>query len=337
MKYTTPNGEGSINRPDAVDIDTMAIRPSREYEVCNGLLDDFDALNAFYEKNGYLFFRDVLDPDSVVEARDAMLAIAADDFGLIDKGDVEAKWTGKPTIRGQEELPCFAGISQRLINYPKNQELLTKILGDKPAMVPVVQYRLYPPQTAVTPVHQDGFFSPGIQDYRPLWIPLTPCPREVGGLTIAVGHNNKGWLHNLARETPWPIPDDEIDPDSWATADFEPGDLLVVHPYAPHASMPNMSDRLRVTFDTRVQSAKNPTTFMAKVDSALQDSVTVTSPDPAVGQVTLSLDRDSFVRTRHPGKREAFEDYADAIQPGQQLVVTRVGDRAAMLRIGSNP
>ena len=83
----------ALNIPDAVDVDVLAIKPAREFEVCNHLLDDHAALERFYEDNGYLFFRGVLNPDSVSRARDEMLAIAADHFGLVEKGDASARWT----------------------------------------------------------------------------------------------------------------------------------------------------------------------------------------------------------------------------------------------------
>lgn len=326
-----------VNRPDAVDIDTMAIEPKQELQDSKHLLDDHDALEAFYEENGYLFFRQVLDPKSVSEARDAMLAIAADEFGLVEKGDLDGKWTGKAYPPGSEEKPCFAGISKRLISYPANQQVIAKILGETPSMVPIVQYRLYPPNGPVTMVHQDGFYSPGIHDYKPLWIPLTPCPREVGGLTVAVGQNHRGYFHNVAKGTPFPIPDDLIDPDSWATADYEPGDLLVVHPYSPHAGMPNRSDRLRITFDTRVQSARNPTTFEAVVDAVTPTSITLTSPDENVGTITLSVDEATYLRPRDVSRREKFTDFATVTQPGMHLCVVRDGTRASLLRMGSRP
>lgn len=326
-----------VSRPDAIDIDSNVIDPRRDYVICNHLLDDHDALEAFYQDNGYLFFRQVLAPDSVREAREAMLRIAADEFGLIEQGDPEAKWNGKARPAGSEEWPCFAGISRKLVEHPDNQVLLAKILGDEPSMVPIVQYRLYPPSGAPSFVHQDGFYSPGIQDYKPLWVPLTPCPREVGGLMIAVGQHKKGFLHNVAKGAPFPIPADLIDPDSWTTIDFEPGDLLVIHPNSPHAGMPNRSDRLRVSFDTRVQSARNPTTFAATVEQVTPDSVTLRAEDSNVGTVTLSVDADTFIRVRNPGVKERFEDFATVTTPGMEIVAVRSGDRAVMLRMGSRP
>lgn len=324
-----------VNRPDATDIDVLAVKPKAEFVACNKWLDDFSALEAFYNKNGYLFFRDVLDPASVAQARAAMMDIAADEFGLIEKGDEQARWTGAEYPPMSEERPCFTGICSALVEHPANRAVLAKILGEDPAIVPIVQYRLYPPNGPVTFVHQDGFYSPGIHDYKPLWIPLVPCPREVGGLMIAVGQNDRGYLHNVGKPAPYAIPDDVIDPESWATIDYRPGDLLVVHPCSPHGSTPNTSDRLRISFDTRVQSAKRPTTFRARVDSASQDSVTVVSDNPEIGKLTLTLDPDSFVRIREYGTREAYENFAEVIEPGLDLVVVREGDRAAMLRKAS--
>lgn len=327
----------ALNLPDASDMDARNVHISREFERCNHLLDDHEALEAFYDEHGYLFFRDVLDPQSVAEARDAMLAIAADEFGLIEKGDELARWTGKPYPSWSEELPVFSGISRRLISYSANQTLLGKILGEKVCMVPMVQYRLYPPNGPVTMIHQDGFYSPGIQDYKPLWIPLVPCPREVGGLMVAIGQHKRGYFHNIGKPTPFPIPEGAIDPDSWATVDYQPGDLLVVHPCSPHGGMPNTSDRLRISFDTRVQSAANPSAFAATVTAVTPNTVTVKADDPVVGTVTLSVDEETYIRVRHVGKREDFAHFAEYTEPGMHIVVVRENGRAAMLRQGSQP
>jgi hypothetical protein len=327
----------ALNIPDAIDVDVLAIKPAREFEVCNNLLDDHAALERFYDDNGYLFFRGVLNPDSVLRARDEMLAIAADHFGLVEKGDPSARWTGKPLQGWSEESPLFSGISRRLVEHPDNLALLSKILGEPACMVPNVQYRLYPPGGPVTIVHQDGFYSPGIQDYKPVWVPLVPCPREVGGLMVAIGQHKRGYLHNLAKPNPFPIPQGVIDADSWATTDYEPGDVLIVHPCSPHAGTPNTSDRLRVTFDTRVQSARRPSAFSATVVAVTPDSVTVEPDDRLLGTLTLSVDVDTYIRVRDPGVREDFTGFAEYTKPGMHIVVVRVGDRAAMLRKGTHP
>jgi len=327
----------AINMPDAQDIDTLAIKPKREFEDCTALLDDHEALNRFYEDNGYLFFRHALSPQSVAQARDEMLAVAADNYGMVAKGDLTAKWTGKPLMGFSEEGPEFSGISRRLIEDPSNQEFLAKVMGEPACMVPNVQYRIYPPKGPVTPVHQDGFYSPGIADYRPIWTALVDCPRNVGGLMVAVGEHKRGYFHNLGKPTPFPIPEGLVDPDTWATTDYEAGDVLVVHPYAPHAAMPNTSDQLRVTLDTRVQAARNPAAFSATVQSVTPTSVTVKADDPAIGDVTLDVNEDSFIRVRDRGVRESFSGFAEYTVPGMNLLVVRDGSKATMLRCSTNP
>lgn len=327
----------ALNIPDAVDIDTPAIKPSREFEVCNHLLDEPHAMEAFYAENGYLFFRNILDPASVAQAREEMLEIAVEKFGLVRKGDMTARWTGKPLENWSEADPAFAGISLRLVENPANLAVLEKILGEPACMVPNVQYRLYPPNGPVTMIHQDGFYSPGIQDYKPLWIPLVPCPREVGGLMVAIGQHKRGYFHNVGKPAPFPIPNNAIEVDSWATVDYEPGDLLVVHPCSPHGSTPNTSDRLRVTLDTRVQSAARPSAFAGTVRAVTPTSVTLDTTSDALGTITLSVGEDTFIRVIHPGKREAFETFADYTKPGMELLAVREGNHAVMLRCGTQP
>jgi hypothetical protein len=326
-----------IDRPDATDIDVLTITPTREFEVCNDLLDDRHALEEFYAENGYLFFRAVLDQAAIGRARDAMLDIAINVFGLVEEGDPEARWTGRPLENWSEAASVFSGISRDLIECPANLTVLEKILGEPACMVPNVQYRLYPPNGPVTTIHQDGFYSPGIQDYKPLWIPLLPCPREVGGLMVAVGQHKNGYFHNIGKKAPFPIPKDMIDPDSWATIDYQPGDLLVVHPCSPHGGMLNRSDRLRISLDTRVQSAARPSAFAGKVLAVTPNSITLDSDNAALGTVTLSVGEDTFIRVLNPGVREPFSSFADYTKPGMQLLAVKDGDHAVMLRCGTAP
>src|SRR3546814_8888992 len=87
--------------------------------------------------------------------------------GLIEPGATEPVWTGTPSPGGMEESPEFSGIARRLIENPANMKLMEKILGEPACIIPIVQYRAYPPGGSITGVHQDGFFSPGIRNYKP--------------------------------------------------------------------------------------------------------------------------------------------------------------------------
>lgn len=323
----------ALSLPDAEDLDFLDVRPSRDLETGNHLLDDHAALTRFYEENGYLFLRNVLNSDSVRQARDEMLAVAAR-HGLVESGDPQGRWTGKSVPPIWEESPEYSGISRRLVEHPDNLKIMEKVLGEPACAVPIVQYRLYPPNGPITRVHQDGFYSPGILDYKPVWIPLTPCTRDMGGLAIAIGQNNRGYLHNLAKPSPFPIPAGIIPDDAWATTDYMPGDVLIVHHCTPHTSLPNRSDRLRVTFDTRVQSAARPSAFAATVKAVTPESITVVRDGSA--EQTYRVDRDTFIRVLNPGIRNSFEEFASVTEPGMRLVVVVDDDRrAVMLRKAS--
>ena len=270
-----------IDRPDATDLSVQDVQPRGELQSCNHLLDDHTALEAFYDRYGYILLRGVLDPGSIVAARDAMLAVAAD-LGLVKPGDITARWTGKALPRNMEESPLYDGIAAKVIEHPANRAIMEKVLGEPASAVPMVQYRSYPPGGPVTVVHQDGFYSPGIQDYKPVWVTLTPCSREMGGLAVAVGQNKRGYFHNVGKPSPYPFPRDAVPDDSWATTDYLPGDVLIVHPATPHCGMPNMSGCLRMTFDSRVQSARNAQAALLSIAKPAFDHQPIQLVDHAI-------------------------------------------------------
>jgi hypothetical protein len=317
-----------LNRPDAIDSDVARIDPVRELESCNAMLDDAAALRRFYDANGYLLARKVLNPASVARARDMMLAVAVSN-GLVKAGDTEAIWTGKPPVAGLEESGAFKGVSATIWDDPANLAVLAKLLGETPYFMPLVQYRIYPPGGSVTGIHQDGFYSAGVHDYRPVWTSLTRCTRNMGGLMIAVGQNNRGYLHNTAKAPPYPIPADAVPDDCWATTDCDPGDVLIVHPLAPHASRANNSDRLRVTFDARVQSSTRPTCFAGIVEEVTPNSIVIDMEKQ--GRRTFSVDERTYLRIRSPGG-DPFEELTTVAVPGMDVMIIVDGDRAQTLR-----
>jgi hypothetical protein len=322
----------ALHLPDAVDLKPTDVHPVQEIQAVNHLLDDHAALMRFYEEEGYIFLRGALNKESIERARQEMFAIMIR-HGLIAPDAVEPVWTGKPFAGGNEESPEFRGISKRLVEHPENLKVLEKVLGEPACMVPLVQYRTYPPGGSITVVHQDGFYSPGIADYKPVWIPLCNCEREVGGLAIAVRQNNRGYFHNTAKPAPYPIPVGAIPEEAWATTDFYPGDVLIVHYRTPHCSLPNTSNRCRVTLDTRVQSARNPTAVAGTVVSVTPDSIVVDCE--RIGRRTLAVDKDTFIRVRDAGTREPFDRFAQVTAPGMRLLVVMNGERAVMLRKAS--
>ena len=328
-----------VNLPDVKDTDASQINPARELESCNHLLGNREALEKFYEANGYLLFRQVLDLESVAEARRGMFKVMAK-YGLIAADAVngtEAVWAGgsfppSTGIIGMEESPEFSGISNKLINHPGNAKILEQVLGEPASPIPIVQYRCYIPGSHNGMVHQDGFYSPGIKNYKPVWITLTNCEREVGGLMIAVGQNRRGYLHNLAKSAPFPIPDGMIPADSWATTDYYPGDLLIVHPSTPHVGGANRSKRCRVTLDTRVQSAADPRVLLGTASAVEPGVLTLKQDDGTVRR--FNVPADIFIRYPDPAARPGSE-LVKWVNVGARLVVVFDGDKATMIRKAS--
>jgi ectoine hydroxylase-related dioxygenase (phytanoyl-CoA dioxygenase family) len=323
----------SVNDTAALDLVADEVRPVRDLRVSNNLLGDREALDLEYETYGYLFFRDVLDRASVDAARHRMASVLAK-AGVVVEGSDPPVWNGKPFAGLPEESPEFRGISAIIFDAPANNALFEQILGEPVCQVPIVQYRSYPPNKPAGGVHQDGFHSPGVTGYRPIWVPLMPIDREVGGLTLAEASNHSGFFHNLAKPPYFPVARGVIPDEAWVTTDYCVGDLLVVHPHTPHTGLANRSDRFRLSIDTRVQSARTPSVVVGDVAALSTDSVTLSLNSGE--QLVLSIDSDSYIRTgERPQERLTQDQMMQVTAIGQRLIAARNGDRAVMLRRAS--
>jgi len=303
--------------------------PVRELRDSADLINDREALDATYEREGYLFFRGLLPPKAVSEARGRMAAplIAR---GLAVQSGEDLLWTGGDAASLDEYDGEFGGTCQALFDTPGVRPIFEKLLGESVSLVPLVQYRAYPPGGARGRIHQDGFFSPGISGYRPIWIPLVPMDRDVGGLAIAVGMTGRGYFHNTDK-TNSPIPAGIIPASAWATTDYRPGDVLVIHPETPHVGLPNHSEKVRLSFDTRVQSAARPSVILGSLVDFDEQRIVLRRDDGVVE--TLEIDDETFIRTgESPGRRLSRAEFASATRRGLQVIAARADGKAHMLR-----
>ena len=314
--------------PDAEEITIADIHPKGRLRDSVALLDNLAAMNERYEADGYLFFRNILPLEAIDSARRAMMA------PLLAKGLIteDGRWVGGESPTFHEESSAFAGIWKSLFEYPGVREVLDKLLGEPTKPVPIVQYRAYAPSRAIGSgsVHQDGFHTPGVANYRPVWIPLIDMDEKVGGLTLAVGQHKRGFYHNMAKPPHFPVPRGVIDPESWSWIDYRRGDVLVVHPHTPHSGLPNTSDRVRFSIDSRVQSAANPSTIIGELIDFDENRATLKVDD---GIRTLSIDDETFIRvSEERGRRMSREEFAQKTQRGLVVMAACDGDRATMLR-----
>lgn len=314
---------------DVIDFRTADIVPSRTLRDSSNLLGHQAALRTRLDSDGYLFFGSLLDRAAIARTRRHMLAplVAA---GLASDDSDAPRWTGGDRANLAHTDPAFDGICAELFASPAILASVERVLGEPVSLVPMAQYRAYRPDPTGGFAHQDGFFSPGIRNYLPLWIPLVPMDEAMGGLALAVGMTGRGFFHNEDKPTPFPMPAQAIPADAWARTDYAPGDLLVVHPETPHAGLPNRSDRIRLSLDTRVQSAANPSTLVGAAVAVGTDFVELACEDGR--HVRLSLDDQTFIRTEHPTQRMSRDEFAARTQLGRRLLASFDGPRAVMLR-----
>lgn len=320
----------TVHIADALDLDPASIRPVHGLRDSKPDIDDLATLNHRYENEGYLYFRRLIDSDVVRRARVRMVA-ALEREGLARNDGDQVVWTGgdRPTL--PEISPAYAGIVDEIVTDARVMPLLEKILGEPARTVPMVQYRAYKPHNKLGGVHQDGFYTPGIQGFRPLWIALVDMEKAMGGLVLAPGHTKEGFFHNLAKQPRSPIPTGVIPEDDWARAEYRAGDVVVLHPYTPHVGLPNTSGHLRLSIDTRVQSASNPSTVVGHVVDVDLNTITLRFSKGEERQ--LQLDDSSFIRTGdNPSIRMSRQELVNEMQPGTQLLAAIEENHVLMLR-----
>ncbi|HKD87865.1 MAG TPA: phytanoyl-CoA dioxygenase family protein [Streptosporangiaceae bacterium] len=207
--------------------------------------------------DGYLFFRRLLSPADIRAACDSVRT----ELNLGGWTDTQGRPIGSQravTVRERLADPSFrAAVASRGLNRLPYllplRGLVRLILGDGAFSHPAKVLRVvYPePASGVTRgryVHQD-FAVSGVQDMLTTWLPLMDVPPSLGGLAVLPGsHLGPPQGAKLLR------PDEP----GWATTDYRPGDVLLIHCLTSHAALPNHTDRLRLSVDLRWQAADQP-------------------------------------------------------------------------------
>ncbi len=279
--------------------------PFREFNVSNHLLGDRAALDAAWERDGYWFFRDVLDKEAVGRTRAVYLKVL-NDLGVIDPTRTDAAvWNGAslegyPIVMGgpPEEDPLLALYPRdMLVNDPKIKRFFAELFGDEVFWVPNSEFQAFPPQkgydgSRFNYIHCDGPNNKGLP-LRVCWIPLVTIDEDTGGLTVAEGMH-KPRMNDFARPAAG-IAYGAVPEDAWRRAVYQPGDLLVFSLETPHSGLANRSDRyFRLSMDIRgmKQSGNIPT--IGKVKAIDANAITVATD--AGDDRTFRIDEDTFCR-----------------------------------------
>ena len=282
--------------------DTM---PMKELTVSNHLLGDAAALDAAWRRDGYWFFRDVLDKDAIGRLRAIYLDVL-NEIGVIEPGRSDAAVHNGASL---DDFPIrndgTPGTDPLMARYPRNQfvaepairEFFTRLFEDEPFWVPNTEYHAMPPRPdkqgrRFNYVHSDGPNNKGLP-LKICWIPLVTIDEATGGLALAEGMH-KPRMNDFPRP-PIGIAEDDVPRDAWRRTIYQPGDLLVFSLETPHSGLANRSDRFfRLSMDIRGmgKSGNIPTVgTVAAVDTC---AITIAGDDGE--NHVFRIDEDTFCR-----------------------------------------
>lgn len=279
--------------------------PIREFKISNPLLEDRAALDAAWDRDGYWFFRDVLDKAAIARLRSVYLEVLAR-LGVVDtsRSDVAiyngASLDNYPiTMGGNPALDPLLALDpmRAFIEEPAIGDFFTKVFGDQPFWVPNTEYHAVPPNkehrgSRFNFIHCDGANNKGLP-LRVCWIPVAPIDEATGGLTLAAGLNQPR-MHDFPRPVSG-INQNAVPPDAWRRTRFEPGDVLMFSLDTPHSGLANRSDRyFRLSMDIRGMKKSENVPMVGKVAAIDPNAVTIVADDGK--KRTFRLTEDSFCR-----------------------------------------
>ena len=160
-------------------------------------------------------------------------------------------------------------------------DIIENLIGPEIYSNPVQHIRIKPPEqflpgipkdhhgriagfaVGATPWHQDnGVVLPEADETNMLtvWVPLTDAFREHGCIEVVAGSHRDGLLHHCqGNGIGLFIQDKHLAHDRIFTAEMKRGDVLFMHRLTCHSSLPNISSKVRISFDLRYNPTGQPT------------------------------------------------------------------------------
>ncbi len=235
------------------------------------MLHDGDALTARLNSEGYLFLRGLIPPEEIFEVRGRMLRIA-EEFNWLEQNSNAIDGT----INSELDPASFRTTSMPAINRMWCDEsvhglrshinvlsLFERIFQEPALAHPKFTLRHFFPNLPPTVNHQDHVHVGGDSFYS-MWVPLGDCPLDQGVLAIATkSHLNGIYKSQFAGMG---ISDDPCW--TWVTGSVKAGDVLIFSNTTVHKSLPNLSNKIRLSFDARYQPVSQPISTLSLTPTA---------------------------------------------------------------------
>ena len=242
----------------------------------NDILNDGAKLRERIESDGYLLIRKLRDPQLILAARrqvfETMLAQGllepGTDLmdGTINPGAQRGNTTG---VRTNEEYRQLAAV-QAIFADEAVPRFFETLFGGPPGTFDF-QWMRVAGAGAESPIHSDiVFMGRGTQNLFTCWTPMGDVTLEMGPIVLCLGTDkieamkNTYWAADVDRDliegyfSKDPMEMVTKFGGRWATTEFHPGDVLIFGMHILHASLANLSNRYRISADTRYQLASEP-------------------------------------------------------------------------------
>ena len=314
-----------------------------QLKTANHLLGDREALKRAWERDGYWYFKGVLDKSVIGEMRKLWIDYLQRK-GLIDAGIDDNRYNGSGFADKDitpAELSRVSEFNERnihtmLTENPKIVATMKELLGDDPFWLPIAEYRANPPvddpaaSRFIYP-HQDGFYSRDME-MKICWVPLDYVDDETGGCAWIEGAHRGPILHDLSKPPLFPIPTEVVPLEGWKRAEFGPGDIVIFDLNLPHSGLSNISkDRFRMSMDIRVTEASGKVPSIGSVIRVTEDQVTLLNDRSGVEE-SYAIDANTYVRGTDGRKREGAE-IPLTFHAGEKVIVnSKDGQSATLVR-----
>lgn len=249
----------------------MGGRYVKKLRDSTGLKGDFSALRERLEEDGYLFIRGFHPREQVLKARSEIL-LRLQAAGKLAPGTDPEEALLPPENKGaglfgtNEDSPEFL----KVVNAPAVMDFFAGLLGGPVATYDYKWLRGVSSGDSTGAHYDIVYMGRGTPNLYTLWTPYSDTPMEMGTLAILEGSHR--WDHVRGTYGKLDVDRDMTegwfskDPVElvdkfggvWATDEFQAGDAILFGMFTMHSSTVNLTNRMRISSDTRYQLQSEP-------------------------------------------------------------------------------